>query len=426
MSGKWQRWLAAGVVLAVSSLSCSQTTGIDDEQNVAQETSVRVVDTRQERCYDNLRSITCPSPGAVFCGQDAQHDGLAPKYVDNGDGTVTDLNTGHMWQRSPDRNGDGAIDAADKLTFQEAVAQADAFSLAGHNDWRLPTIKELYSLIDFRGVDVSGSATSGSVPFIDTGYFGFGYGDTGAGERVIDAQFATSTQYVSTTMGGAATMFGVNFADGRIKGYPTDDSHPLYPNGVPFYVRYVRGNTGYSINAFTGNGDGTVTDTSAGLQWSQDDSGVGMDWEEALAWVQQKNSETYLGHSDWRLPNVKELQSIVDYSRAPEATSSAAIDPVFRITSITNEAGQPDYPAFWSSTTHASGTATSGAAAAYVCFGRCMGYMDGRWLDVHGAGAQRSDPKAGDPRDWPFGHGPQGDAIRIDNFVRLVRDAGPS
>ena len=45
------------------------------------------------------------------------------------------------------------------------------------------------------------------------------------------------------------------------------------------------------------------------------------------------------------------------------------------------------------------------------------------WMDVHGAGAQRSDPKVGDPAQFPYGRGPQGDAIRIHNFVRLVRDA---
>jgi len=47
-------------------------------------------------------------------------------------------------------------------------------------------------------------------------------------------------------------------------------------------------------------------------------------------------------------------------------------------------------------------------------------------LDVHGAGAQRSDPKVGDPANWPYGHGPQGDVIRIFNYVRLVRDADSS
>jgi hypothetical protein len=50
-----------------------------------------------------------------------------------------------------------------------------------------------------------------------------------------------------------------------------------------------------------------------------------------------------------------------------------------------------------------------------------MGYMDGAWSDVHGAGAQRSDPKAGSAADYPTGNGPQGDAVRIYNDVRLVR-----
>jgi len=47
--------------------------------------------------------------------------------------------------------------------------------------------------------------------------------------------------------------------------------------------------------------------------------------------------------------------------------------------------------------------------------------MNGSWMDVHGAGAQRSDPKSGDPDDYPYGHGPQGDVIMIFNTVRLVR-----
>jgi hypothetical protein len=44
----------------------------------------------------------------------------------------------------------------------------------------------------------------------------------------------------------------------------------------------------------------------------QDDSGIAMNWEDSLAWVQQKNGEITLGYSDWRLPNAKELQSFVD------------------------------------------------------------------------------------------------------------------
>jgi hypothetical protein len=330
-----------------------------------------------------------------------------------------------MWQKSPDTDGDGDIDAADKLTNDEAVAGASTLNLGGYTDWRLPTIKELYSLIDFSGVDPSGyegTDTSGLIPFIDTDYFDFAYGDTSAGERIIDAQLATSTIYVGTTMGDAETMFGVNFADGRIKGYPTGPM-PGQSEDKGFFVFYVRGNTDYGISSFSDNGDGTVTDSATGLMWSQDDSGIGMNWEGALAWVEQKNADSYLGHDDWRLPNVKELQSIVDYTRAPDVTDSAAIDPVFNATAITNEAGQADYPSYWSSTTHVNWSENGGRFAAYVAFGRAMGYMNSTWMDVHGAGAQRSDPKAGDAADWPTGNGPQGDAIRIDNYVRLVRDA---
>ena len=386
--------------------------------------SYPLVDTGQETCYGNSGIISCPGAGESFYGQDAQHIGSPPQYTDNDNGTITDNITGLMWQRSPDTDGNGAIDADDKLTYEQATTGASTLSLGGYHDWRLPTIKELYSLILFSGLDPSGlegTDTSGLTPFIDTAYFDFAYGDTSAGERIIDAQYASSTRYVSTTMNGSETMFGVNFADGRIKGYGIEPM-PGQTEGKKFFVIYVRGNTGYGQNHLLDNGDGTISDNATGLMWAQNDSGTGLNWEEALAWVEQKNTENYLGYDDWRLPDAKELQSIVDYTRSPDTTGSAAIDPLFNTTSITNEAGQADYPFYWSGTTHANGSEVPGGFGAYVAFGRAMGYMNGSWIDVHGAGAQRSDPKSGDPAEWPTGHGPQGDAIRIYNYVRLVRD----
>jgi len=374
-----------------------------------------IVDTNQGLCYNNSEQIDCPAEGEAFYGQDAQYSGNAPSYTDNGDGTITDNVTGLVWLESPDTNGDGNIDAADKMSYKAACAYCENLSYAGHDDWRLPTIKQLYSLILFSGRDPSGYSGT-LVPFIDTDVFDFAYGDTSAGERLIDSQYASSTPYVGDT--SEPLLFGVNFADGRIKGYGLN----FFGREKTFFVTCVRGNPDYGVNDFVDNGDGTITDNATGLMWAQDDSGKGMTWEEALAWVQQMNEENYLGYSDWRLPNVKELQSIVDYSRSPDTTGSAAIDPLFNVTPITNEAGQTDYPYYWSSTTHANLGERPGANAAYVSFGRAMGYMDGAWRDVHGAGAQRSDPKTGDPADWPTGHGPQGDAIRIYNFVRLVRD----
>ena len=236
----------------------------------------------------------------------------------------------------------------------------------------------------------------------------------------------------------------MNFADGRIKGY---DMQMPGGGAKTFFVLCVRGNPAYGTNDFFDNGDGTITDRATGLTWSRGDTGRGLTWQDALAWVQQKNVEKYLGHDDWRLPGIKELQSLVDYSRAPDVTQSPSIDPRFECTRLTNEIGQPDYPFYWSSTTHAG--MLGGAAAMYVAFGRAAGWMspsgrgggpqrgpggrggfmgpppggtgEYRFVDVHGAGAQRSDPKEGDPKAFPHGRGPQGDVIRILNFVRLVR-----
>lgn len=261
------------------------------------------------------------------------------------------------------------IDAADKLTYAQAQTYCQNLTLANYDDWRLPDIKQLYSLIDFSGIDPSGyegSDTSGLIPFIDTDYFDFAYGDTAAGERIIDAQYASSTLYVGN---GGGTMFGVNFADGRIKGYGLS----LFGQDKTFFVICARDNTSYGQNDFTDNRDSTITDSATGLMWAQDDSGAGLNWEQALAWVETQNAANYLGYNDWRLPNAKELQSIVDYTRSPDTTGSAAIDPLFNATSITNEAGQTDYPTYWSSTTHANWTATPGAFGVYVAFGRAMG-----------------------------------------------------
>lgn len=387
------------------------------EDNLPGITDYPLVGTNQLTFYDNQNEITASNPGEDFFGQNANYPGTSPAYQDNGDGTVTDLVTGLMWSQTADMNGDSIIDANDKMTYEGALSNAENYRVGDYTDWRLPTIKELYSLILFSGKDVSGysgSSTDGMKPFIDTQYFDFAYGDTGAGERIIDAQYATQTKYVDKTMQGDETLFGVNFADGRIKGYGMQ----LFGRPKTFFVLYVRGNNSYGVNDFQDNGDGTITDRATRRMWMADDSGAGMNWQQALKYAEQFS---FAGYDDWRLPDAKELQSLVDYSRSPATTQSGAIDPLFNCTEIKNEAGETDFPAYWTSTTHSNWSVVAGGYAAYVCFGRAMGYMN-TWMDVHGAGAQRSDPKAGDPADYPQGHGPQGDAIRIYNYVRLVRN----
>ena len=381
-----------------------------------------IVDTGQLRCYDNSTEIEYPKTAAAFAGQDAQYNGNQPVYKDNRNGTVTDLNTALMWQQNP----------GSKKTFHQAVAGAPKCKVGGHTDWRLPTIKELYSLILFSGTDPAPMSTNTSTqrPFIDAKHFRFQYGNSQNGERVIDSQYATSTIYRSITMNGNKTMFGVNFADGRIKGYPVGEARG--PRGEKtYYVLYVRGNTKYGKNDFVDNRDGTITDNATSLIWMKVDSGKlkagstkdgSMNWQQALDWAE--NLE-YAGHSDWRLPNAKELHSIVDYSRCPDITNSPAIDPIFDTTRIMNQGGKPDYPYYWTSNSHT--TLTQARSAAYIAFGRALGLMQDRrtgtknLMDVHGAGAQRSDTKTGDRSQLPQSRGPQGDVLRTYNFVRCVR-----
>jgi hypothetical protein len=376
-----------------------------------------VVGTGQRQIFsDKGQLLQVPKSAEPFFGQDAFYPGPEPSYRNNGDGTVTDLNTGLMWVQQRGR----------KVSWDAAVTGASACRIGRYDDWRMPTVKELYSLINFNG----GFHPEGtSTPYLDTKYFRFVYGDQSQGERPIDCQDWSATQYVGTTMNGNPTVFGVNFADGRIKGYPKQRRGPGGGAAHKLYIRYVRGNPNYGKNDFHDNGDETVSDRATGLMWSKADSKVGLNWQSALAWIQARNREKHLGYSDWRLPNAKQLQSIVDYTRAPAVTHSAAIDSVFQITPLSSG----EYPYFWSSTTHLDGPADrQGTAAVYVAFGRALGWMqfppgwgDYHLLDVHGAGAQRSDPKSGNPATFPHGRGPQGDVIGINNFVRAVRNIDP-
>ncbi|MFA6843446.1 MAG: DUF1566 domain-containing protein [Bacilli bacterium] len=379
----------------------------DDSNNNIQdaelELSYPVVDTGVVTFYSNDEVISEPSQGDAFYGQDATYISNTPSYTDNTDGTITDNVTELMWNQ----------DMGSKMTYEDAVIEAEECTLAGYDDWRLPSIKELYSLILFTGD--GGGETAGTNRYIDTDYFIQPIGDTSIGEREIDAQTWSSTIYVGETMNNDKTVFGVNFIDGRIKGYP------YYKQGQEntAYFRFVRGNTEYGTNNFIDNGDGTITDLATGLMWQQGDSEQGMDWEDSLYYA---NNLELAGYDDWQLPNAKELQSIVDYTRSPSTTNSAAIDPLFYVSTITDMDGETQYPYYWTGTTHLTGKGLNAyTSAAYIAFGYAQGIMNGELMDVHGAGAQRSDPKYGNIEDYPASFGPQGDIQMVYNYVRCVR-----
>lgn len=347
-------------------------------------------DTGQDICADqDGEEIDCPDEGEDYYGQDAQFFSDDMSYTDNGDGTITDNITGLMWQQSPIDEG---------VSFYEAEAYADDLVLAGYDDWRLPTAKELFSISDF---------TSGW-PYLNTNYF-----DLAIDNDISKDEQYWSEQYVGTTVeGGDDAAFGINHVTGHIKAYAASVSGQMGN-----YVRAVRGDS-YGENEFVDNQDGTVTDNATGLMWAQDDSGEGMVWADALEYAEDSE---LAGYDDWRLPNIRELQSIVDYRYSPTATSSAYVGPAidteyFNITALSPSDTQyeTDYGYFWSSTNaYFGGSSLEYYYAWYVAFGTAP---DDDGNDFHGAGGVRFDTKY---EDGPLAEGGE----RYYNYVRLVRDA---
>lgn len=368
-------------------------------------TAPRVPGTGQVTCYDDAVEIVCPARGQSYFGQDGTSPGPSPSFHDNGDGAITDQNTGLTWTR--------AVTAP--KSWSDAVAGAAKVTTGGFTDWRLPTIKELYTLIDF-GRGYFASSADASKPFLDTAYFDFGYT---TGDRFFDVQEWSATPYVATTMNNDATVFGVNFADGRIKGYPRYKPGTGGTEPQLMFARYVRG-AAYGVNRYEDRGDGSVLDSATGLTWQQVDDGTTRNWRDALAYCAGLSLG---GAADWRLPDAKELHGIVDYTRAPATSGVAAVAPPLHTTVVESY--------YWTSTTVKDGpNDVKYTRAAYFAFGRALGFMEmppgsGRVsaIDVHGAGAQRADLKTGDPTSYPSGFGPQGDDVRIRNYVRCVRGA---
>lgn len=362
-----------------------------------------VAGTGQFQCYSNDQVIPCPSVGQAFAGQDATSGTPAPKLKDNGDGTVTDQVTGLMWTRA----------LSEASAWDLAISAATSNRTGGYNDWRLPDIYELYSLINF-GRGYFGPTAADSTPFLDTGVFDFSYT---SGIRFFDVQLWSATAYVGKTMNGDDTVFGVNFADGRIKGYPRYEPGTNATVPAKMLARYVRGPR-WSKAPLTDQGDGTAVDVTSGLLWQLSDDGKKRNWQDALAYCSQLS---LAGKTGWRLPHAKELQSIVDYTKSPTTTQTAALRSPLKVTEVESY--------FWSSTTSAEGPPEQRyGRAVYLAFGRALGWMETppgsgqrHLLDVHGAGAQRADFKTGDPSKYPIGFGPQGDDVRINMYARCVR-----
>ncbi|OOB78336.1 MAG: hypothetical protein BEN18_07620 [Epulopiscium sp. Nuni2H_MBin001] len=440
----------------------------------------KVVTTGQTTSTDKDGNIieTTDSYDAYY-GQDADYDSLEFSFTNNGDGTITDNNTGLMWQEIP-------IDS--KMTWSQAMEYCESLELAGYDDWRLPTADELFSISDFSVgwpyIDVSffimpdsstssgpqnsgpqnggpqnggpqGGAPQGIAPIdsedgetpppldgearppvdgealppadgealppvdgearppadgearppVDGEALPPVDGDTppppeGTGESSIskdEGQFWSSNYYLVEAEGArSGVAFGVNHATGHIKAYIAESAPAMGKN-----VRAVRGDE-YAANDLVDNGDGTITDLSTGLMWMADDIGEAVDWEDAL-----KIAEAYefAGYDDWRLPDVKELQTVVDYSGY-----YPAIDPAYF---TTTELEENEFYYYWTSTSaYFSPQDPTEYFAWYVAFGYAV---DNAGNDSHGAGGVRFSQKHLESE----AEGEGGDNIL--NSVRLVR-----
>ncbi|MCB1270612.1 MAG: DUF1566 domain-containing protein [Microthrixaceae bacterium] len=416
--GRWAL-IAAVLLLTLTLGGCGEegatTSQEETNESGASDTTSRagtfqLTDTGQTTHYDSAgNEIDAPAVGEPFYGQDAAFAGAAMSFTDNGDGTVSDEVTGLLWQQDPTEEG---------TTWFEAQEYCEDLELAGFSDWRTPSLVELFSISDF----------SSGWPYLDTGYFAL------VGDEVSkDQQYWSSNHYdVDTEEAAQNQAFGVNHGTGHIKAYPDgtsnaagdagaaesdgvtqgDQGAPPEPpagaaapaggsNPATKYVRCVTGDD-YGVNDFVDNGDGTVTDAGSGLMWTASDSGEALDWESALTMASEANEQQYLGYSDWRVPNVKELQSIVDYSGSYPALDA----DFFEVTE--------DDAYFWTSTSAYFNTQDPTYYYAwYVAFGYAV---DGEGNDSHGAGAVRFDTKE---EGGPAGEDPE----RVYNYVRLVRDA---
>lgn len=236
-------------------------------------------------------------------GEDADFSSRGPAYVDNRDGTVTDSITGLIWQQT-----DGG-----EMTWERAKVYAEQLQLGGHQDWRLPTSLELFSLMDH-----SRNGPAMNVTYFPRSEARYWWTDS---PRADDE----SKVWVVNTGGGIG-------AHAKRETISAGGDRPIH-------VRCVRGTSRFGDGpSLRDNGDGTVTDERTGLYWQKLGPDSELTWEESLKYC---DTLKLAGQEGWRLPNIKELRSLSD-----DRLVRPSIDK-----SIFTHA-QPDY--YWSSTTQSN------------------------------------------------------------------------
>mgnify|MGYP000864399613 CR=1 FL=1 len=204
----------------------------------------------------------------------------AGSLVPNGDGTVTDTETGLVWQQEND---------GIRRTLSEASAYCSSLEWAGASDWRLPGVDLFMSIMDY----------SGSRPKVDPV---FSLTCPGSGDEACD--YWTSSRCDS--MLGNNRIYYVDIRNGRVV-----NLDPFIFESEEYYVHCVRGSDPwpwpgerFRIN----QGAYTATDTYYDYMWQISGESELKDVSAAISYC---SSLTLDGFNDWRLPTVQELSTVI-------------------------------------------------------------------------------------------------------------------
>ncbi len=196
------------------------------------------------------------------------------RFVDNGDGTVTDTETGLMWAVKDNRS---------DINWKVAKYYCENIRLGGFTDWRMPTKDELASLYDKSLSGHQVSCSTSSTP-----------------KTPYQIQLSCYYVWASDIWGTSAAHF--NLESGGWDWLP--QSYSNLTRALP--VRSLK-----EQRRFISNGDGTVTDTTTGLMWAAKDNGSDINWSDAKGYCENYRGG---GYTDWRMPTLDELETLYDDS----------------------------------------------------------------------------------------------------------------
>jgi hypothetical protein len=269
-----------------------------------------------------------------------------PRFTDNSDGTVMDNLTGLMWLKDGNcfrtKNWTGALDVVDDFnTNPSAYGCCDLYS-----DWRLPNILELDSLVHagYNEEDCGGSPCGGVYSWLNTQGFHnvqndcYWTGTSTCGAYAQKENMAMVVYMGSGYVGSQTKSYGYRVWPVRVssaqpaKVWKTGQKQCYDASGNVIDCATqgqtqdgaVQAGADWPDPRFTDNGDGTVTDNLTGLMWTRDAnlSGTRAYWQNNLDYVDTLNSNGHCGYYDWRLPNRKELFSLIDFSQHGPALQS--------------------------------------------------------------------------------------------------------